>query len=242
MTDQLLDALDAQEEALADYRQAGDRLGEGDSLRSLSRLLFFLGRTDEGEQLALEAVELLEPLGPTHELAMAYANVSQRRMVVEETEAAEAWGARALALAESLNDTEAVVYALTNIGAAQLQVGRKEGRERVERALALAQRHDLDQYAGRAFLQLVHVPLRQWRVDVSRRYIDAGLAYCADQGLDTWQLYLLACRARVELRLGSLGRGGRVGGGRAAQPAQRVRSPGLGTRRAWIGPGAAGRS
>ena len=40
---------------------------------------------------------------------MAYGNVSQRRMVVEDAEEAVAWGTRALELAERLDDTEAFV-------------------------------------------------------------------------------------------------------------------------------------
>ncbi len=201
-TDQFLDALAAQEQALACYRQVGDQRGEGDSLRSLSRLMFFLLRSDEGEQLAAEAVALLEPLGPSHELAMAYANVSQRRTALEEAQAAEVWGARALDLAESLDDTEALVYALTNIGAAQLQGGHEPGRDKLERALALALRHGLDQYAGRAYAQLSHCSLRWWQFELAQRYLDDGLKFCADQGLDTWRLYLLARRARLELGRG----------------------------------------
>ena len=50
MTDQFEEAIDAQERALECHRQLGDRLGEGDSLRSLSRLLRFVGRTQRGEE------------------------------------------------------------------------------------------------------------------------------------------------------------------------------------------------
>jgi hypothetical protein len=49
------------------------------------------------------------------------------------------WGARArAALAERLDDTEARVYALTNVGAAQLQRDDPDGLPTLERALALA--------------------------------------------------------------------------------------------------------
>ena len=132
-------AITAQEEALECRRQVGDRRGEGDALRSLSRLLFFAGRTDEGEPIALQAVELLEKLPAGHELAMAYGNVSQRRMVMEDTEAAEAWGTRSLELAQRLGDLEAEIYALTNLGAAGLKAGRPEGEEKLEHARALAE-------------------------------------------------------------------------------------------------------
>jgi hypothetical protein len=89
MSAQFDEAIAAATEALACHRRLGDRLGEGDALRALSRLLFFAGRTEAGEPIALEAVSLLEALPPGHELAMAYGNLSQRRMVCEDT--AEAW-------------------------------------------------------------------------------------------------------------------------------------------------------
>ena len=93
-------AIAAQRAALDIRRQLGDTRGEGDALRSLSRLLFFAGRTAEAEPVVLEAVELLEPLPPSHELAMAYGNVAQRRMVVEDHAATVEWGTKALTLAE----------------------------------------------------------------------------------------------------------------------------------------------
>ena len=202
VTAQLDAAVEAQREALECRRSLGDQRGEGDALRSLSRLLFFTGRTEEGEQLALEAVELLEPLPAGHELAMAYANVSQRRMVVEDADAAACWGARALELAERLDDTEAQIYALTNIGAAESQAGSDDGRLKLEQALALAQRHGLEEYAGRAFLQLVFSPIRHRSFELVAAPLEAGLEYCTERGLDIWRLYLLASRARFELALG----------------------------------------
>jgi DNA-binding CsgD family transcriptional regulator/tetratricopeptide (TPR) repeat protein len=196
-------AIEAQREALECHRRAGDPRREGDALRSLSRLLFFAGRTAEAEPVVLEAVELLERLPPGHELAMAYGNVSQRRMVVDDGEAAAEWGARALALADRLGDVEARVYALTNIGGAHMQTGRDEGRVMLERALALARDHGLEEYAGRAHLQLALCSLRNRRFGLAATHLDEGLAYCDERGLDTWRLYLLASRARLELDRGA---------------------------------------
>ena len=152
--------------------------------------------------MALEAVELLERVPPGHELAMAYGNVSQRRMVVDDADAAAVWGRRALELARRLDDTEALVYALTNLGAAEFQASPDAGRRTLERALALAQRHGLEEYAGRAFLQLALCPTHKRRLGPADGYLEAGLAYCGERGLDTWVLHLLALRARLELALG----------------------------------------
>ena len=40
------------------------------------------------------------------------------------------------------------------------------------------------------------------RYDIVDRHLDAGLEYCAERGMDLWRLFLVACRARVELDRG----------------------------------------
>jgi DNA-binding CsgD family transcriptional regulator/tetratricopeptide (TPR) repeat protein len=202
LTDQFDAAIEAQEELLSCRRQLGDRLGEGGALWMLSRLQFFVGRVRDGEALAMAAIELLEQLPPGHELAMAYGNVSQRRMVEEDLEGARTWATRALELARRLDDIEAIVYALTNLGAAELQRGSDDGRVRLEEALALAQRHGLEDYAGRVFPSTIISALGTRRFDLADVHLALGLEYCRERGLDTWRLYLFACRARLELQRG----------------------------------------
>jgi DNA-binding CsgD family transcriptional regulator len=202
MTDQFEEAIDAQERALECHRRLGDRLGEGDSLRSLSRLLRFVGRMEEAEQTAREAVELLERLPVGHELATAYCNVSHVCVNAEDGAGAVAWGTRALVLAQRLDDTEALVYALTNIGVAEFLAGIPEGQTKLERALSLAQRAGLEEHAGRAFMNLIYWPVRNRSYALATRYLEPALEYSTQRGLDTWRLYALACRARLELDLG----------------------------------------
>ena len=196
------EAIDAQREALECRRRLGDQRGEGNAVRVLSRLLFFAGRASEAEPLVLEAIELLEPLPGGPELAMAYANLSQRRMVVQDAAGAVASGNRALELARSLGDTEAHVYALSNIAAVEFRHNADNGRLKLEAALELAQRHGHEELAGVTFSRLVMFPVRYRRFDIARAHLDAGLEYCTERGLDTFRLYLLGCRARLELDLG----------------------------------------
>jgi DNA-binding CsgD family transcriptional regulator/tetratricopeptide (TPR) repeat protein len=202
LTAELEEAIDAQQEAVDIRRGLRDRIAEGNALRALSRLLFFAGRTDEGEPIALEAVDLLQRGPPGHDLAMAYGNISQRRMVVDERDAAIAWGTRALQLAERLGDTEAQVYALTNMGMAQADAGIDGGKDMLMRALTLARSSGLDEHAGRAFNGLVMWPIRMRQFNEIGSYLEDGLEFCEQRGLDTWRLYLLACRASIELARG----------------------------------------
>jgi hypothetical protein len=84
-------------------KRDGDRVGEGDALRLLSRYLWFGGHGSDAAGVAAEAVEVLEACADGRpELAWAYSTISQLRMLSREAEDAIAWGERALVLAERL--------------------------------------------------------------------------------------------------------------------------------------------
>ena len=194
------DAIAAQELALDCHRAVGDRLEEGDSLRSLSRLLRYLGRAEEAMEVGLEAVRALEALPPSRELALAYCNLSHLFMHRDDAENTADWGNRALELAERFDDPEARVYALTNIGT--IEYLREHGTAQLEQALALALAAGLEEHAGRAYVALTWWSPRGRRHDIGDRFLEAGLDYCTERGLDLWRSMLLAYRARSELDRG----------------------------------------
>jgi DNA-binding CsgD family transcriptional regulator/tetratricopeptide (TPR) repeat protein len=195
-------AIAAQERALTQRRALGDPEKEGDCLRSLSRLYRFLGRTREAAEVGREAVDRLERLPRGRELALAYANLGHLYTTAEDAEEATAWNAKALALGEELDDAQVLAYALTNIGAVEVLTDDPRAPAGLERSLELALRAGLEEHAGRAYLNLVWWPLRRRRYDIVDRHLDAGLEYCTERGLDLWRLFLVACRARLELDRG----------------------------------------
>jgi DNA-binding CsgD family transcriptional regulator len=144
-------------------------------------------------------------------------------MVVEDRDAAIQWGTRALQLAERLDDTEAIVYALTNIGSVGAQDQLDEGRGTLLRALALARSTGLDDHAGRIFNALVMWSVRQRRFAHVDRDLEDGLAFCAERGLDSWRLYLLASGAWIALARGDWD----VAADSAARVLRHPRSPSL---------------
>jgi DNA-binding CsgD family transcriptional regulator/tetratricopeptide (TPR) repeat protein len=204
LTGQFEDALDAQELALACWREVGDLRREGDSMRSLSRLLRFMGRTAQAAETGREAIGRLESLPPGRELAMAYNNLAHLFATAENREATTEWANLALELAERLGDAETRIYALISVGAVEIQSGLETGREKLERSIELGREAGLEEHAGRAFLNLVWWPIRNRDYALVKRFLEPGLEYCADWGLDLWWLFLLACRARLELDEGRL--------------------------------------
>jgi DNA-binding CsgD family transcriptional regulator/tetratricopeptide (TPR) repeat protein len=196
------EALEAEQRALDCYRELGDRLREGDALRNLGRLYGFAGRTEDAGAACREAIAVLEQLEPGRELALAYATLAQRCLNWEDLDGAVSWGTRSLELAERLDDTEIVVYALNTVGAAQFRPGELDGMRKLERSLELAQRAGLEDHVGRAYVGLVTAAVRHRSFPLAERHIQAGLDYCDERGLDYWRLFLLACGARCDLDQG----------------------------------------
>ena len=202
LTGDLEAAIAAQERALVLRRASADPLGEGDCLRSLSRLYRFEGRIEQATEVGLEAVARLEELPRGRELALAHANLGHLYTTAEDAEQATLWNASALALGEELDDAQVLVYAQTNIGCVEVFTGAPRAPAQLERSLELALAAGLEEHAGRAYLNLVWWPLRVRRYDVVDRHLEAGLEYCAERGMDLWRLFLVACRARLELDRG----------------------------------------
>jgi DNA-binding CsgD family transcriptional regulator/tetratricopeptide (TPR) repeat protein len=202
LTGELDAAIAAQERALAHRRALDDRRSAADCLRSLSRLYRFMGRTADAAAVGRQAVASLEGLPPGRELALAYVNLGHLYTVAEDAEEAMAWSTKALALGEQLDDPQVRAYALTNIGANEVLVDAPEAPAQLEQSLELAVGAGFEDHAGRAYVNLVWWPLRRRRYDLVDRYLEEGLEYCAERGLDLWRLFLIPCRARVELDRG----------------------------------------
>lgn len=196
----IADAVRAREEALALWREIGDRRREGDTLRFLSRLAWFEGRREDAATYAAEAVGVLEPLGPSHELAMAYSTRAQLHILAEERHLAPEWGDRAVAMAEALDDPEALVHALTN--AACLEPGAS--REMQARATRLAQQHGLHEHALRAFTWLICDAVTEQDYALAEGYLAEALDYAEARDIDAFAFYLRGWRARIRTEQGRL--------------------------------------
>ena len=196
LTDQYDEGIAALEDALGCRRALGDTLKEGDALRGLSEFLWCPGRIAEAERCARDAVALLEALPPGRELALAYANLAGICESAARSEEASDWARRALELAQLLDDTEIAVNALATIGWCQQDYGQ------LERSLEEARRAELHGQVARAFNLLAGTAVAARRHPVANMYVEPGIAYCSERGLELHRLYLLAYRARLELDQG----------------------------------------
>src|SRR5712692_3610541 len=169
LSNQLSESLEARRAALAVWRELDDPLKEGDNLRWLARLAWMAGRMEEAGEAADSAVAVLESLPAGQELAMAYGHQAHFHMLSLQPAEAIAWGGKAMALAESLEDDDARTGALINVGIARVQLGDEGGWEMVEESLRLARELDLHEHASRALFHSQQVCVTNRRHGLAER-------------------------------------------------------------------------
>jgi len=195
-------AVDAGERALGLWRQAGDRLREGATLSSLFQSLQPLGRGPEAAAAAEAAVTVLEPLGPSVELARAYAILANARMVNSEHPAAIDLAVRSQAIAEPLGALDVLSDALNTQGCSVNHVGEEEGTGYLRRALDVALSAGLDDQAGRAFKNLYGNCVAERQFAEAERYFIDGVAYCDEHDIVSYAAFLRGERAAALERTG----------------------------------------
>src|SRR3954449_20741 len=178
LLDRYDDSIEALERAALLRRELDDQRGEGEALRMLSERLWCPGRVDDSERVARRALALHEALPPSRELAKAYATLAKLYGNGDDADQAAEWGARAIELAERLDDTDVLIDALISMGTVEVLVGRREGRERLDRGVELARRAGRDTDVARAFENLATVSRRRRAYDDSDAYIAEGLEFC----------------------------------------------------------------
>lgn len=194
-------AIATRQAAIDIWRQAGNRLKEGENLRWLSRVHWLAGDRAEAQHHAQAALDVLETLPPGREQAMAYSNQAQLHMLAGNDDA-RAWCERTVALAEHLDDTDILIHALTNLGMNQLARGDERGRVLLERSLHLARDAGLEEHVDRALSNLALAATQHFQFMHAATYLKDGIAHATDHDLDSSRLNLLAWRALIRLYQG----------------------------------------
>ena len=201
LLDRWQEATCARRQALALWREVGDPLRQGDTLRWLGSTLCSLSHGAEGIAAAQAAVQILEPLGPTAELAWAYATLAANWMVRGDNEEAIRLARQAQEVAAPLGLT-AVLSDSLNTEACAIRVagGEWAGLLRTALEIALADGHEAQ--TGRAYMNLhwSHLSDRDW--GAAQPYYTAGIAYCDDHDLATYGTYLRTDHAAFLERTG----------------------------------------
>jgi DNA-binding CsgD family transcriptional regulator/tetratricopeptide (TPR) repeat protein len=198
-------AVEMQSCALEFWRASGQRAKEGDSLRWLSTLNWYAGRRAEAHQFAADAVATLESLAPGPELAMAYCNRADLDMEGHEADSAINWAQRAIALAESYENSSILGEALNILGTVRLIGGDISGWADLQRSLQLALSGGVAERVAGCYTNLGAMAVSGRQYVQASGYFSEGLAYCEKYDLDAWWPYLVMYRARSRFEQGQWG-------------------------------------
>ncbi|OKK18598.1 LuxR family transcriptional regulator [Streptomyces sp. CB00455] len=192
LSGRLDEGISSRRRAVTMRRARGRQLHMADDLRWLSCWLWPAGRAAEAGRTGLDAVRVLEGLGPSRELADAYLNLCRLLCYGHEgVEAVTACAGKAIALGERFGDAGVLVQARFHAAAVRMlcEGGRQE---ECEQALSSALAQDLPVDAGS--LALVTCWFAALQRDAVRTLAVAGRAeaHCLDHDL---QSYLLCARA-----------------------------------------------
>jgi len=190
------DAETAGERALALWREAGDRLREGDALRRLSRIRWNLCRGGEAAVAAAAAISVLEALGPSVELARAYATFANQRMLYSDYDVAIDLALRAQELAIRFGATDVHSDAL-NTQAASRSAQGLDWAGQMRRALDIALAGGHHHEAGRAYTNLCGIHAAQRNFAEAERYIEPGIAFCDEHDITTYAICIRGEQANM---------------------------------------------
>jgi DNA-binding CsgD family transcriptional regulator/tetratricopeptide (TPR) repeat protein len=185
LIDRFEDAAEVHERAVGLWREVGNQLRAGDTMRQLSRTLWRLCRGQECIAMAEAALSTLEPLGPSRELAWAYAIYAAMVMLDHDVERSIRAGHRALDLAEELDLPDVLSYALnTEAGVVADSDGEWTGM--LLRALRVARDAGQVEQAGRAYSNLHTLYINEIRLSEAERCYLEGVTYCDEQDMATY--------------------------------------------------------
>lgn len=201
LSDMRAEAVGAIDEAIAIHRRSGDRGREGHALRMRAQLLGCIGRAREAADSVRDAVRVLEQGSPGAELARAYSSLAGLAMQDYDFAQTITLGAKAIAIAEEVDDLVGVVHALNNVGTAKMIAGDPGGQAKLERSLELARQAHLGTDAGRAYINLSCALIHHGRWREALAWIERGIGYTRELGLEAWVKCLVGERALVELAL-----------------------------------------
>ena len=194
-------AIAASERAVVLWRSVGDRRREGENLSWLSRMCQYACRP-ETERHCRDAIELLSPLGPTRELAMAEAYMAELCFCRSDLRPAREHAARVVALYRKTGAIEALVHARVSVGTGLARIGDPRGLRYLTRALQLAREAHLHEAIARILTNCANGAVRHRDHTTAEHSLAEAIRFAEVHDLDLWRLHALGWKATLLLDQG----------------------------------------
>jgi ATP/maltotriose-dependent transcriptional regulator MalT len=183
LIDRWQDAADALSQGVDLWKEAGDRLRQGDAMTRLSTVLRWLFRGAEAGAMCDAAIEVLNPLGPSAEIASAYAERAMQQVGACHYSHALMLTNRAADMARWLGLDSVLSDVLNTRGCALFLAGEQDWAPPLHEALRIAVAAGLNRQAGRSYANLYPLYSRSRMWDAAEQVFTEGIAYCEDHDI-----------------------------------------------------------
>ncbi|HEX2141419.1 MAG TPA: AAA family ATPase, partial [Candidatus Limnocylindria bacterium] len=196
----LPEAFEVRQQALEVRVRLGDTLRIAENELALGKLTFWRGEGAAGRERINRAREMLEPLGDSAQLAMAYASVGGLE-VGRETTLARDWTQRALEMGRRLEDPEVIAASLNTLGSMAMMEGDMSGEELLLESLRVSKEHSQFERAHAALFNLVILFAQNREPARASEYLAELIDYVS--GVQIERCNLDCTLARLQLDMGS---------------------------------------
>jgi DNA-binding CsgD family transcriptional regulator/tetratricopeptide (TPR) repeat protein len=186
-------AAQARERAIEIWHGLGDAAREGRDHRKLCAVYWRLCRGQESVAAVRRAIELLEPLGDSSELAYAL-SVESYNLWPTDLDAGRAMLRRSSEMATRVGDPILRSDILNNVAGGEL-LDRRDWTGPMLEALQLGLDAGAEAQAGRAYANAYTFFTREFRFPEAERYWREGIAYCDERDITTYSTCLRGHRA-----------------------------------------------
>jgi adenylate cyclase len=186
------DAIRLQNQVIEIFESAGDERAALNARRWLGRFYWLSGNPQEAARQIDMAIDGLERLGPSAELAVAYSFRAQSVMLVPDFEAGAKWARKAIEIAEAIGAEAALVHAYNNLGTCLIGKGDAQGVDYLQRSIELGLKLRLPDDVGRAYANITAqgsriFPFHAARVEeLLREAVDYAARTIPDGIFDRW--------------------------------------------------------
>jgi DNA-binding CsgD family transcriptional regulator len=135
---------------------------------------------------------------------MAFSNMSQLKMLFDQSAECISWGEKAIAIALEVDDEETLSHALNNVGSVQMNIqsSKQKGIELLQQSLEIALKNSFHEHAARAYSNIASNGVEMKNYVFANKILDEGIHYCEERDLDSWRSNMLSLKASLSFDTG----------------------------------------
>lgn len=204
LTNQVKEAIIYTSKALKIWQEKNEPERIGNAMRFLSRLWWLDRNRKYAETYAMQAIEVLNNQPPSAVKALAFSNMSQLKMLLDDPGECVFWGEKAIGIAKKIGAQEALSHALNNVGFVEMNIAasKQQGVSLLQQSLKIALENSYHEHAARAYSNLGCNSLNLKDYEFARKILDEGIEYCEQRDLDIWRLNMLSLKACLCCEIG----------------------------------------